>query len=548
MIEVIEPTSYIWKPNPGRQELFFSLPDSIFERFYGGAAGGGKSEAILNFPIIKGFYKHPKFKGIIFRRTYPQLEESLIARIKEPDSLYSLVGGKYNAQDHVCTFPSGATIRFSYLERDEDARDHDTAEYHYAGFDELTHFTRWQYTYITSRVRSTIPSLPAIVCSASNPGNIGHAWVRERFVEPHRDGMVLLHDAVTRQYRIFIPAKLQDNPRLLENDPTYLNRLSLLPEAERRAKAEGDWWVFAGQVFVEFRAQKFSDEPENALHVVDPFPIPGYWPKVLAIDWGYTAMTWAGLFGLSPDEVAFLYAERTFYKTSIANWASSVAQMCQFEDNLMTIVMDPSAWKHDGQELSIAEQFMKHSGLYGVERADNDRISGKMLLHDLLRWGPKPPRYIPPGGFDQDTFDRVYRIKGQKVADEYLALFQPEPPETNLPKLRIFRTCPEVIQAIQTCVYDEKRVEDVKQWNGDDPYDGLRYGAKALERYLDSAKIGERKEMKIAKAMEAFEKTGDYFSLHRRMEKLESTMRTNVISFRRNHTYPGNYRRQKIGH
>ena len=297
-LEELEPGTKFWKPHP-KQERFLELPSEVFEGFYGGAAGGGKSELLVAIPIVKGFYKAPGFHGIVFRRTFPQLEESLIPRSRE---LYTSVGGHYDRSKHVWTFPSGATIRFSHLDSDDDARRHDTAEYQYAAFDELTHFTEFMYTYVaSSRVRSTIPGIPAMVRSASNPGNVGHSWVRKKFVEPCRDGGKLLYDARSKTYRCFIKAKLTDNPHLMKDDPNYINRLNLLPEAERRAKVDGDWWVFAGQVFTEWRSQNFGDEPEYANHICTPFPIPSWWPKILFVDWGYRHMMYAGWLAISPD-------------------------------------------------------------------------------------------------------------------------------------------------------------------------------------------------------------------------------------------------------
>jgi hypothetical protein len=180
----------VWKPFK-RQSEFLALPDTIFEGMYGGAAGGGKSEALLNLPLIREFINHPRFKGILFRRTYPELESELILR-SENQGLYSACGGKYNKEKKRWTFPSGAVMQFGHLEYDSDVRKYDTAEYNYIGFDELTSFTEYMYLYMFSRCRSSSPKLPAIVRSGTNPGNIGHGWVRARFVEPAPYGTLIV--------------------------------------------------------------------------------------------------------------------------------------------------------------------------------------------------------------------------------------------------------------------------------------------------------------------------------------------------------------------
>ena len=130
----------VWRPHP-RQEEFLSIPYSIFERFYGGAAGGGKSELLVLIPIIKGFYKHPRFKGLLLRRTYPELERSLIARSRE---WYPFTGAKWNDRLHRWTWPSGAFVDFGHIEYEKDVRSYDTTEYNYVGLDELTSFTEFQ--------------------------------------------------------------------------------------------------------------------------------------------------------------------------------------------------------------------------------------------------------------------------------------------------------------------------------------------------------------------------------------------------------------------
>jgi hypothetical protein len=117
---------------------------------------------------------------------------------------------------------------------------------------------------------------------------------------------------------MFIPAKLTDNPHLMKADPDYITRLAILPFAERKAKLDGDWWTFSGQVFDEWRDKQMPDEPENALHVINPFSVPSWWPKVLAVDWGYEAMLWCGWFAIAPNKRIYLYQEYTSKREKIA--------------------------------------------------------------------------------------------------------------------------------------------------------------------------------------------------------------------------------------
>src|SRR5574340_522679 len=282
---------------------------------------------IVMLPIVRQFHLNPNYHGIVFRRTFPELEESLLMVASK---WYPYFGAKYNDQKHTWTFPSGAVQRFSYMQKDDDARSHDTAQYHYIGFDELTHFTEFQYTYMISRIRRSTTELPCIIRSASNPGNVGHSWVRKRFVEPWRQGYKALYDSTSKTYRIFIPSKATDNPHIMEADPNYINRLRLLPLVEQKAKIDGDWWAYAGQVFDEFRAIKYADEPENALHVCPEFAIPAWWPKFIAVDWGYAALMVAYWFAVSPDGRLFVYREYSAEKTKISTWAADLLRASQF--------------------------------------------------------------------------------------------------------------------------------------------------------------------------------------------------------------------------
>ncbi len=510
------------------------MPTSIDEGFYGGAAGGGKSEVILMDPIVRRFHEHPRFHGIIFRRTYPELFESLIPRAKY---LYANFGGDWNENRKEFTFPSGAVIRMSYMVTDDDAHSHQSAEYNYAGFDELTHFNQYQYLYIKTRVRTSIAGLPAYMRSASNPGGPGHTWVFKRFVEPCETGHVLLRFKLPNgklNRRMFIPAKLTDNPVLTKNNPEYENNLLVLPEAEKRALLYGDWHAFSGQVFSEFRAKKLPDEPENALHVIEPFDIPEWWPKIVAVDWGWSALTWAGFGAISPDNRVILYREYVARKTYIANWGADLARVSQFDGNIKGRILDPSAWFNRGEPKQIHEQVNEATGARW-EQADNDRIGGKLLLHEYLRWQPRPQRYVPPEGYNPDTEARIFRTHGERAAEKYRQAFEPEAPEKNLPKLLIFKTCPFLIAAIQACIPKKTNPEDVEEFEGDDPYDGIRYLIKRAHRYFAEAKAESESRATLERIMTKFQEDGDMTAFYRRMEKHDHEAAQKVVPLRRFH-------------
>lgn len=512
-----------FKPYP-KQAEFFAIPASIKEGFFGGAAGPGKSAALLMEPIMKRFHEHPRFHGIVFRQTFRQLEESLIM---ESHNLYPMVGGRFTGKPEYCwTFPSGAKIRFSYLEQDKQVYDHDTAQYNYAAFDELTAFTRFQYMYIVhSRVRTTVQGLPAYSRCASNPLGIGHAWVKERFIKPAPKGGKVIREIFpdgSIVKRIFIPAKVTDNPDLMRENPQYINSLMLLPEAEKRSKLYGDWDAIAGQVFTEFRQQQMPDEPSNALHVIPAFEIPAYWPVILAIDWGYDAMTWAGFFACSPEGRTYLVQEFVRKQTKISTWGAELSQLSKKYENLkLPVTLDPSAWAKRGEEKTIQEQIEDALGM-PVEKADNDRIGGKMLMHEYLRFKPRPPRFLPAQGYDPDVETKLYRLKGEQSVADYRRLFEPEPPETNLPRLQIFDTCQYFIDALVACVSDPDRPEDVLEFNGDDPYDGGRYGIKRVHRYFSEAAEEHGKLKKRDAILDRLHKSGDMTAFYREMEKLEA--------------------------
>ncbi len=511
---------YIWRPNP-KQAEFLELPDAIFEGLYGGAVFGGKSEVLLKYPILKGWTSNGRFKGILFRRSYPELEASLIKRTLDPRDGYAKFGATYNDNKHIWTFPSGAWIKLGFIENDKDARSYDTAEFNFIAFDQLEAFTEWQYTYMISRCRSN-SILPAVMRSAANPGGPGTAWVRERFVRPCQEGGKILRDKVTGTLRIFIPAKLDDNTEGLKNDPQYKSRMMLLPEAERKAKLDGDWFALIGQAFPEFRMKSFPSEGKNALHVIDPFTIPEWWPKISGGDWGYAAKTFILWGAISPNDRLYIYRELGVRKQKISTWASDFARLTSKDTNFKGFYLDPSAWSSRGDPMTIQEQVTHHTGIIPF-KADNDREGGKLLLHDLLRWTPRPSLELPKGTFNPEHYSDLISRGMNKEAKNYYNSFLPTRVEDidSLPKLQIFSTCTQLIETIPLCQL-KKDTEYVEEFDGDDGYDCLRYLIKAYNAYLQESQVENKKRVTLDKIYSKFEKDGDHFSLNMQLSKVES--------------------------
>tara|TARA_Y100000034_G_scaffold122165_1_gene167285 strand:+ start:3617 stop:4963 length:1347 start_codon:yes stop_codon:yes gene_type:complete len=282
------------------------LESDADEILYGGAAGGGKSEALL-IEAMRDI-AHPEYRGILFRRTYPELSMSLIDRSRD---LYG-GRGRYNEAQHTWVFPSGARIVFAHIQRELDVKRYQSAAFAFIGFDELTSFTQYQYEYMASRNRNTARLFNRIR-SATNPGGVGHSWVKTRFIdrlEPHRvkwfvrrrgADVEVEEGTPNARSRQFIPAKVSDNPSLTDADPGYVARLEALPEKEAQMLLEGRWDVaFEGLVYSEFDSMR---------NVIDPIPIPKEWMRFRAVDFGYNNPFVCQWWALSPDDELHLYRE-----------------------------------------------------------------------------------------------------------------------------------------------------------------------------------------------------------------------------------------------
>ena len=436
----------VWRPQPRQAALMRRFED---EALYGGAAGGGKSDALVIEALRQVHI--PYYKGIILRKTYPMLGEIIDKSLNYYKRAFP--GARYNASSHTWTFPSGARILFRSLQHTTDRINSQGQAYDFIGFDELTQFAWDEYSYLFSRNRPNGPGTRIYTRATANPGGIGHGWVKERFISAAPPMTTIWeevpvtfpdgHTETRRKSRIFVPSTVFDNKILLENDPDYITRLASMPEAERRALLYGDWDSFSGQVFTEWRNDPEHYADHKYTHVIEPFEVPAHWAIWCGLDWGYSKPFSVGWYAVDHDQ--HMYRIREYYGcTGTPNEgvrmepgavARKIKELEAGDPNLrgrsIHRVGDPAIWGSDGTE-SIGA-LMERERVY-FERGDHARIDGKMQVHHRL-------------AFDAQGY----------------------------PRLQVFNTCRHFTRTVPALVYDESDVEDIDTDGEDHIYDELRY-------------------------------------------------------------------------
>ncbi|MGC1418017.1 MAG: phage terminase large subunit [Candidatus Acidiferrum sp.] len=438
-----------------RQQQFHDSPAKY--RLFGGAAGPGKTKALLWEAIMQANV-WPGTDTLLLRRTYPELESSLLAYFRRdvPRDFYK----KYNESKHVVTWRNGSTTRFGYCRSENDVYQYQGAEFLFIGLDELTHFTFKQWQFLTSRNRCPVPGSVCSMAGATNPGNIGHAWVKSLWVDhkpPAGFDQADFYDA--NDYE-FIRAWLSDNP-IYANDADYRHTLQTLPEHLRKAFLDGDWNVFAGQYFDIFDYGRHTARPEEIR--LEP-----WWPRWVSVDWGFqhpSAVYWhcavpegdvtrspwpvsreetiSQVSGSARSDVhgsrntghgSRIVTYREFVQNGLSPrmLAQGIAERSGRE-NISEVILSPDAFAHRTAEASIAEQLgdvLIANGLPRPAPADDDRIGGWQFMYQLL--------------------------------------------ESNA--WVITENCAKLIECMPTLVRDNTRHEDIRKMDGDDPADSARYG------------------------------------------------------------------------
>lgn len=436
----------LWTPQP-KQIEFMQRPE--YEALYGGAAGGGKSDALLAEALRQVHIPH--YRGLILRKTYPQLSE-LEDRSRE---IYSKAypRARYNESKHFWKFPSGAKIYFGAMQHTKDKTNYQGKRYDFIAFDELTHFTWEEYSYLFSRNRPSGAGTRVYIRATANPGGVGHGWVKERFITAGQPMHPIIYKATVvapdgskiniKRKRIFVPSSVFDNKVLLSNDPEYLSNLAMLPEKERNALLYGDWDSFAGQVFCEWKNDSSRYDSRTYTHVIKPFLVPKEWKIYRGFDFGYSKPFSVGWYAVDNDKR--MYRIKEYYgctgtpnegiKITPQEMAQTIKDIEASDPNLkgrkITGIADPSIFDESRGE-SIAAM-MESKGVFW-EGADNTRLAGKMQCHYRL------------------AFD-----------------------ENGIPMFYVFDTCEHFIRTIPTLVYDDKKVEDVNTTMEDHIYDEWRY-------------------------------------------------------------------------
>jgi hypothetical protein len=265
----------IFRPINKKQELFLTNTKTR-EVLFGGAAGPGKTLCLVMFPLQ--FVHNPRFNGIIFRREERDAKEIIDRGIR----YYGQFGAKFWISQRLFKFPSGAQIRVAGMKRESDYLSYKGFEFNFIGFDELVQFEEIQYVEMFHPLRSSTPSLPAIIRATTNPnpGACGHEWVKKRFLDPALPGTEFL-DKTTGSTRLYIPSTVFDNPVLLKNNPDYVNNLKQMPEHRQRQLIYGDWEVAPDGAFT-FSDYHISTETfESIAKNKDNYTF------IMSFDWGY---------------------------------------------------------------------------------------------------------------------------------------------------------------------------------------------------------------------------------------------------------------------
>lgn len=352
--------------NPNEKQYIFH-ESGCDEVVYGGAKGGGKSCALVMEALAYAL-EYPGANMYIFRETYDDLEANIIKEWKEkvPKELYS-----YNESKHQATLINKTSMKFRYIRNFADADGYQGRSMDWIGIDELTKHERRSVQVLLSCLRSP-KGFPPRFRATCNPGGIGHGWVKTDYIEATNYGKRITNCPITGNTRQFIPAKVYDNVVLMQNDPSYIKRLENLPEDRKRAFLYGDWDVFEGQYFKEFKRD---------VHVIDNIVIPNHWRIYFAMDYGLDKL--AG-YWIAQNTQGKCIVFKEVYESDliISDAAIKIKEMTN--EKIFEYLAPPDLWNRRQETGRSAAEIFQQNGIY-LNKTDNSRVQGWLDLKEWLK-------------------------------------------------------------------------------------------------------------------------------------------------------------------
>lgn len=438
----------IWTPHPGPQTQ--ALKRNEFEILYGGARGGGKTDAGMAW--LLRYINNPRYRALIIRKNYDDLSD-WIDRARQ---MYRATGATFTGKPVEIRFPTGAIFRAGHLKDPTSYEKYLGQEYQRMVIEELTLIPSEElYQKLLFSCRSTI-DIPPQIFATTNPGGPGHAWVKERFIDispwgtPYTYTETITNPATGEEMdisrsRVFIQAMIEDNPTLIESDPGYVVMLENLRKTNMglyKAWRHGDWDVPLGQVFAEFRRDT---------HVVTPFKIPKTWAIYGAIDLGWNRPFSAGWYAVDGEGRTYLFKE--YYGNS--EWFEGRFGKPMTARRLARILIATSRKMGYEPNYWVGDPAMWNKILLG---RDKDRTEGESYAEIMIKAGLKLIRG------DNNRMNGLTRYR------EALSLAA-----DGKPFYQIFENCRDSIRTIPSLVYDQTKVEDVDTDGEDHCYDRDRY-------------------------------------------------------------------------
>lgn len=446
----------VWQPQQGPQALFIQCP--AFEVLYGGAVGGGKTDALLG-DFAAGLGQGPAWKGVFFRRYFPDMDD-VIHRALE---IFGPVYGEkcYSHSRYQWKFPGGELLQFRALEKDVDVYKFQGQQYAWVGWDELTQWASpFPYTYLMTRVRSA-KGAKVRVRAATNPGGPGHTWVKARFIDPAIPGEPIRIETKSGNtyWRVFVPAKLEDNKILLKGDPGYADRVYELHDPMMaRALREGDWNIVAGAALPEW---------DPNIHIIDTAPMPTERPIWRSMDWGYE--TPYGCVWMFPDDGDIVVGHELYGWSGVPNVGTQEApsvvrdKIASFEsmnDYYVRIgYLDNQCWEPRGGAGPIVRELGgRQMGWRPWAKGPHSRVQQLQTLHEFMKV-----------------------VNGRS-------------------RFKVMRHCRHVIRTLPILPRDQKNPEDVDTNAEDHLYDAVRGGL--------AMKVPTRDELRARAAQRRMLRTG----------------------------------------